>query len=120
MKVVILATACDDVYFSVDRVSQRNSLLVAIVADGTFLKPLMILPRKTIETELYEQGITADVCMFVHQTNGFIATELFRDWYSEVLLSEILKRRERLNYWRADFVTFDSLSCHGSDEVLWK
>jgi hypothetical protein len=94
MKVMVPITACDDVYFPVDRVSQQNFLLVAILADGTFLKPLMILPRKTIETELYEQGIAVNVCMLVHQTNGFIATELFQDWCSEVLLPEILKRRE--------------------------
>jgi hypothetical protein len=47
--------------------TKRSSLLVCIAADGTHLKPLLILPRKTIEPEVLEQGITESMCKMVYQ-----------------------------------------------------
>jgi hypothetical protein len=74
----------DEIPIPVDSAAQRNSLLIYIAADGTYLRPLLILPRKTIESELIEQGTNSELATMVHQEHGFILTVLFEDWCYEV------------------------------------
>jgi hypothetical protein len=64
----------------IDRATKRSSLLLCLAADGTYLKPLLILPRKTIEPEVLEQGISESMCKKVYQEHGFISTTLFEQW----------------------------------------
>jgi hypothetical protein len=98
--VIVPATVHDDrVGIPADRSTKRSSLLLCIVADGTSLKPMLILPRKTIERELLEQGINEGISMLVYQEHGFITGDLFKKWCVEVLLPEIQQRRERCGYW---------------------
>ena len=44
----------EDIKCPVDRQGKRASLLVAIAEDGSVFTPAVVVPRKTIETELYE------------------------------------------------------------------
>mgnify|MGYP007040753456 CR=1 FL=1 len=50
----------EDIKCPVDRQRKRASLLVAIAADGSVFTPSVVVPRKTIETELYELGYKPD------------------------------------------------------------
>jgi hypothetical protein len=70
----------DKIEIPIDRDVKRSSLLVCIAADGAYLKLLLILPRKTIEKELFEQGITEESARFVYQEHNFTTTILFNDW----------------------------------------
>jgi hypothetical protein len=47
----------DDIYIPTDRHIKKSTLIAVIIADGTGLKPLMIILRSTIEWELYFRGI---------------------------------------------------------------
>jgi hypothetical protein len=85
-----------EIQIPIDRGSKRSSLLVRIAADGTYLKPLLILPGKTIESELMEQGVNGDRCLIVHQENDFICTELFEQWRLEVFFPELDRRPEHI------------------------
>jgi hypothetical protein len=67
----------------VERNVNQNWLLVCITADGTYLRPLLIVPRKTIDQELVEQDITSAICKMVHQEYGFITTSTFDEWWWE-------------------------------------
>jgi hypothetical protein len=69
----------------IDRATKRSSLLVCIAAEGTYLKLLLILPRKTIEPEVFEQGISESMCKMVYQEHGLISTALFEQWFWDVL-----------------------------------
>jgi hypothetical protein len=71
----------------IDRATKRSSLLVCIAADGTYLKPLLLLPGKTIEPEVLEQGISESMCKMVYQEHGFISTALFEQWCWAVFFS---------------------------------
>jgi hypothetical protein len=99
-RMVIVPSACqtDKVGIPIDRYTKRSSLLVGIATDGTFLKPMLILPRKTIEKELLEQGINDGVGKLIYQENGFITGGLFREWCAEVFFPEIQNRREHYQY----------------------
>jgi hypothetical protein len=50
------------------------------VCDGTALKPLTVLPRKTIETESPLWGDKSDDAALVYQEKGFIQCALFQLW----------------------------------------
>jgi hypothetical protein len=95
----VIIPACyqsDEIPILVDRVAQRNSLLVYIVADGTYLRPLLIIPHKTIESVLIEQGINSELATMVHQEHGFILTVLFENWCPEVFVTALEERRQHL------------------------
>jgi hypothetical protein len=80
-KVVVRSGSRDDgIMVLVERGANRNSLLVCSAAGGTHLKPLLILPRKTIDRELTEHGITSAICKMVHHEQGFVTSEIFDEW----------------------------------------
>lgn len=60
----------DDIKIPTDGNSKRSTLLACISAEGDALKPLLIVPRKTIETEQYECGYTKKKALIVSQPNG--------------------------------------------------
>lgn len=118
-RTVIVPSTCSDdrIGMPIDRATKRSSLLLCIAADGTWLKPLLILPRKTIEKELLEEGINEQLAQFVYQENGFITTQLFTNWCEQVFFPELQQRRERYHYGGRAVLLMDGLTCHGSDDV---
>jgi hypothetical protein len=88
---VIVPSTCqtDKVGIPIDRSTKRSSLLLCIAADGTFLKLMLILPRKTIQKELLEEGINDGIRQLVYQENHFFPGELFKEWCAEVFFPEI-------------------------------
>jgi hypothetical protein len=71
--VIVPATVHDNkIGIPVNWTTRRSSLLVCIAADGPALRPMLILPRKTTERELFEQGINEEIGMLVSQDHGFI------------------------------------------------
>jgi hypothetical protein len=60
-----------------DRSTKRATLVAAIAANGAALKPLIVVPRKTIETELILWGYDAQNVVFYYQEHGFITIKLF-------------------------------------------
>jgi hypothetical protein len=52
-------------------------VIACIAADGHLLMPMVIIPRKTIEIELYEGDFMPDTYSFVWQENGFGTRLLF-------------------------------------------
>jgi hypothetical protein len=115
---VIVPSTCRDekIGIPIDRATKRTSLL-CIAADGTWLKPLLILPRKTIQRELLDEGINGRSARFVDQENGFITTSLFTDWWKQVFVSEVRSPRERSQYRGHAVLLMDRLTYHGSDDV---
>jgi hypothetical protein len=87
---VTVPAACgaDVIGIPVDHSMKRSSLLVCIPAHETWLKPMLILPRKMIEKELLQQGINDRLSQFVYQGSGFITGDLFREWCAQVLFPE--------------------------------
>jgi hypothetical protein len=104
----------------VSRKTKRTTLLGAIVADGSYLKPLVILQRSTCEMELYQIGYTPRNAMLRHQENGFIDTPLFNEWTDEVLFPYIMRTRAELGYQGPALVILDGCTSHGSDDFLDK
>jgi hypothetical protein len=102
----------------VSRESKRSTVLGAIAADGTCLRPLVIVPRKSIEQELYQMGYTQNRIMYGSNESGFITTELFDQWATTELIEYVRKTRIELQYQGEAVLILDGCSCHASDRFL--
>lgn len=99
----------------VDAKEKRSTLLAGIFADGTYLKPTIVVPRKTVEIELYHNGYTPDKVQIYTQENGFFEAGLFGRWAEEVVVPEDEKRRAEHEYKEAFALLMDGASVHNSD-----
>jgi hypothetical protein len=57
--------------FAVDRRTKRSTPVAGTSAGGARVKALIVLPHKTIESELRIFRYTADKTVFSYQENGF-------------------------------------------------
>jgi hypothetical protein len=99
----------------ISRKKKRATILGAITASGRHLRPLTIVPRGTIESELFQIGYPPYEFLYASQECGFITRDLFDWWADEVLFPYIKMTRERLQYDGPALVILDGCSCHGSD-----
>jgi hypothetical protein len=102
----------------VKRQTNRYTLLGAISASGTSLKPLVIVNRQTIETELYKFGYTRDRVILAQQENAFITADLFNECAEEVLFPYFEITRQTLGYSGRGFLLLDGFSSHSADWFL--
>ena len=61
------------------RDSKRSNLIHTIAADGTYLKPLLIIPRKTVDSSILKR-LTSNNISIHHQQKGFAHTEIIAKW----------------------------------------
>jgi hypothetical protein len=103
--------------------STRSTFLGAITVAGGRLKPLVIIARETVETELYENGLTPERVMCAKQENAFITRELFAQWANQVLFPYFAGARASLGYDGHGVVLLDGCSARVGDliegECLW-
>ena len=96
----------------VKRESKRSSLIHCIAADGTALKPLLIIPRKTIDSI----ANCNNVLIKRSQEKGFANTELIKLWLKRIFFPEVARRkaeeRNRSSYNGHAVVILDGFSCH--------
>jgi len=82
----------------VNRDSKRSTLLHGICADGSFIPPCIILPRKTIETETFNCGLTPEKVLLLYQINGFMTNSCFDLWFHQIFIPQIKKKKRELSY----------------------
>ena len=117
---VIVPSDLDDesIKIPVARAGKRASLLAAICADGTTLPPAIVVPRKTVETELLDCGYTPDKVCMGYQESGFFTTEHFLNWAFNYFFPAIRKRREEYNYHGECLLIIDGFGPHENDDFL--
>ena len=62
--------------YPVDRNGKRSTVIHCICSDGTFLRPLFVLPRKTIDAEVFDMLDPSSV-LFDYSPTGFVNYEVF-------------------------------------------
>ena len=117
VSVVIVPRGAPEKYYPVSRREKRSTFLAAVAADGTHLKPLVIVPRKSIDAELILAGYTPERAVFAHTNNGYINSEIFRLYIENVFIPYINCTRERLRYHGRTVLIMDNSSCHESELV---
>jgi hypothetical protein len=96
----------------VNRMEKRIIIIGCICADGSYAKPMMIIPRHTVDTDLTLLGISDRNCHICYQANGFIDRELFKYWFGQIFVPEIEQRRKMTNYSCPTVLILDGRSAH--------
>ena len=102
----------------VSRAEKRATLLAGISADGTTLKPMLILQRDTLETELILRGYTVDEIHFARSENGYMTTHLFNAWAQHSFFPQLREKRQSRRYSVPILLILDGFGCHANEHFL--
>jgi hypothetical protein len=100
------------VYYPVSRSGKRITLLARIAADGSFMRPAVVLARKTYEDEILETRLTSEKLELYSQSHSFIDQSIFEDWFCDTFCVDLSRRREQQNYWGPSYLLLDNCSAH--------
>lgn len=116
----------------VDKISLRDSLQVNVKNDinehftlvlcqsasGRIIRPMLIVPRKNVPKELLP---FSDIIHFVANPSGWMTSQLFEIWVSEVFLREIENFRKNMNATGAKVIlVVDNHTSRGNPVALRK
>jgi hypothetical protein len=96
----------------VARNGKRITLVACISADGSYLRPALIIARKTWDDELVEWGYTSEKIEVYSQEHSFIEADIFDDWFSDTFVPEIQKRRSNFGYRGLAILIMDNCTAH--------
>jgi hypothetical protein len=102
----------DVVYYPVPRNGRRITLIACISADGGFIRPAMIVARKTFEDEIKLMGYTSDKIEIYSQERSFIDIDIFEDWFKDTFIPDLLKRRSIYHYAGPAVLIMDNCTAH--------
>jgi hypothetical protein len=110
----VVPSICNDqfIYYPVSRRGKRITLLACIAADGSVMRPAVIIARKTWENEFQPRGLTAEKLAIYSQTHSFINGNIFEDWFLNTFCPDLQSRRTRYEYWGPAFLILDNCSAH--------
>ena len=97
--------------YPVDRTGKRITLLHCISTDGTALTPMLIVPRKYIDDEVFDI-ISDETVMLRSQSNGFLTSELFKEWMLKIFIPAIENKRKKRNYNGMALLLMDGFKGH--------
>jgi hypothetical protein len=100
------------VRYPVSRVGKRITLIGAVFADGSYLKPGLIIQRKTYDDYVICRGYSPEKVEVYTQKKGFIDQSIFEDWAKDIFIPEIRRRRELYQYSGPAILILDNCSCH--------
>ena len=81
----------------VKRGSKRATLLHCICADGTYTKPLLILPRKSVDSVMLKRVCCENVIL-KNQDKGYANTEIIKYWLENEFFPLVAeKKRKRVS-----------------------
>jgi hypothetical protein len=100
------------VYVPVPRTGKRITVIACVAADGSYLRPSVIISRKTFEDEIVEYGLTPEKVEIYDQPKGFIDTDIFEDWIKDTFVPEVERRRTALNCNDVAYLILDNCSSH--------
>jgi hypothetical protein len=106
-----------EIALPISRNDSRRSMIACVAANGRCFKPDIVVPRKTLETELDESGFPPESCCSVHHENGFVTSLLCDDWPEMGLEPDVISQRERLRWEGPVFRILDGFSRHLTHRV---
>ena len=97
--------------YPVDRSTRRITLLHCIATDGSSCDPLIIIPRKTIDNEIFDQ-VTPQTVLIRHHPKGFLTFELFTEWLCTTFIPYLCHQRIKYNYAGEALILMDGFRGH--------
>jgi hypothetical protein len=99
-------------YYPVPRSGKRITLIACIATDGSFLRPGLVIARKTYDNELALQGYTSEKVEIYSQSKSFVDRDIFLDWFQDTFVAEVNKRRTQYDYNGPAFLIMDNCTAH--------
>jgi hypothetical protein len=107
-----------EISYAISRQGKRITLIACVGADGSYIRPCVIIPRVTFENELGQQGWTPEKLELYSQRHSYIDSDIFHDWCKDTLIPEIDTRRNKYNYQGDAFLLLDNCSPHRDQEAI--
>jgi hypothetical protein len=85
------------VNYPVSRVGKRITLLACIFADGSFIRPALVIPENV---DIYSQG------------KGYVDQDIFEDWTKDTLVPELQRRTAAMGCPGPAILILDNCSAH--------
>ena len=111
------APADGRVSIGIKRTSRRCTLVACVALDGSRLKPAIIANNKTINSRLFETGLTPKDITVYWSKSAFVDGAIFLRWLREVFVPHVEATRERLRQLLGQFddravLVLDGCKCH--------
>jgi hypothetical protein len=107
----------DQVFVPVSRTGKRITLVACIGADWSYLKPVIVIPRKTLDEDLVLTGLTQEKVEVYSQAKGYIDTQIFEAWLENTFIPEVKKRREMHGYAGHAVLIQDNCTAHSRPAI---
>jgi hypothetical protein len=101
----------------VQRQCKRATLTACVAADGSSLVPFIILPRETVDEEIFRAGYTPDKVMFFHHIHAFMTQKIFEKWMTLIFIPSLQQRRAETSYFGQAILIMDNFSGHNFDKL---
>jgi hypothetical protein len=115
--VVPIGNQGKEINYAVSRQGKRITLIACVAADGSYLRPCVIIPRVTFENELGQAGWTPEKLEIYSQKHSYIDSDIFHDWCKDTLIPEVKARRIKYNYDGEAILLLDNCSPHRDQEA---
>jgi hypothetical protein len=83
-----------------------------IAADGGFVRPCLVVSRKTFDDAILTQGFTPEKVDIFSQMKTHIDVDIFDDWFRDTFISDLIVQRERFSYHGLAVLSMDNCSAH--------
>jgi hypothetical protein len=97
--------------YPVNRNARRATALHCIATDAEYIKPMIIVPRTSLDSEL-DSVCPLNHFLPVHQPSGFITTDAFKTWFEEIFIPMLKEKREKYQYAGRALLILDNLRAH--------
>jgi hypothetical protein len=107
--------------YRVKRDGKLVTIMPCISLAGPALTPLCIVKRKTLDANIYDEGLRPNVDVFVQPSNkGYINNETFLKYIDKIFAPSVdeIRAREKLPPTTPAVLMCDNLAAHKTEEVL--
>ena len=108
---VVVPEDVDVKNYPISRATKRITLLHCISTDGSSCDPMIIVPRLTVDNELFDE-LTSQTVLLRSQTKGFCTHELFTDWFINKFLPYLAQQRKKYKYKGKAIIIMDGFKGH--------
>jgi hypothetical protein len=107
--------------YRVKRDGKLVTIMPCISLAGPSITPICIVKRKTLDANIYDEGLRANIDVCVQpSTKGYINSEIFLNWVRTIFVPAVEDIRIRAKFAATERAVLlcDNLAAHKTDEVL--
>ena len=108
---VIVPENANVITYPLNRNIKRITLLHCIGTDGSSCDPLIILPRLTLDNEIFDI-IPTGLVMFASQKKGYCTHEIFSNWFIDKFIPYLIAQQDRYHYYGKSVIIMDGFTGH--------